>query len=96
MENFTDLIINLHPGAKENLISGWMENGSLKIKIREKPIAGKANRSLLKFLSKSLGMKRSEIEIISGMKSRKKKIRFWGVEESVLTLEFNKLIDYEP
>jgi len=96
MATFTDLIIKLHPGARENLIICWMDNGFLKINIREKPIEGKANRSLLKFLSKSFNINRSEIEIISGKKSRKKKIRFWGIEESTLKLKINRLIDHEP
>jgi uncharacterized protein (TIGR00251 family) len=96
MAIYTDLKINLQPGAKEDLICCWMVNGALKIKIRGKPIKGRANQDLLKFLAKSLRMRRSEVEIISGEKSRKKRIRFWGIADSALKSEINKLINQDP
>jgi hypothetical protein len=46
----------------------------LKIAIKAPPEKGKANQELIKFLSKKLRIPKSEINIISGLKSRRKEI----------------------
>ena len=65
--------IYLQPASKEDKVVGLYE-GNLKIKIKEKPIEGKANEYLIKFLSKLFKVPKSEISIISGETSKKKRI----------------------
>jgi uncharacterized protein (TIGR00251 family) len=48
---FIALNIHVIPGSKLNQIAGFMDNGSLKIKIKAKPIEGKANKELIKVLA---------------------------------------------
>lgn len=74
--------IHLIPGSKLNQIVGYMDNGSLKVKIKAKPIEGKANKELLKYLSEVLEIKLSEIEIESGFTSRNKIVRIWKVDKA--------------
>ena len=50
------------------------KNGSLKCFIKSPPEKGKANKELIEFLSKSLGIAKKDIEIISGLTSRKKRV----------------------
>ena len=59
------------PPAK---ISGLLD-GMLKIKITAAPEKGKANQSLIKFLSALLGIKKNTISIISGQTSQVKQIQ---------------------
>jgi hypothetical protein len=47
-------------------------DGSFKIWIKEKPIKGKANESVIKLLSKYYKTAKSDIQIISGETSNKK------------------------
>lgn len=47
----------------------------LKIKIKAPAEKGRANRELIKFLAKEFKIKKSQIEIIKGEKSRQKIIR---------------------
>ena len=59
--------IRLHPGSSQEKIIG--EGDSYEVWIKEKPIDGKANKSLEKFLKKYF---RKSVKVISGFKSRKK------------------------
>ena len=74
--------VHVIPGSKLNQIAGYMDNGSLKIKLKAKPLEGKANKELVKFLSEILDIKTSEIEIDMGFTSKNKIIRIWNVEKS--------------
>jgi len=60
----------IKPSSKENEIKGFDSNKSAyKINIKEKAKDNKANKELIKFLSKVLGKK---VKIKSGFKSREK------------------------
>lgn len=65
------LKIHLQPGAKKNEIVG-MHGDAVKIKIKAPPVEGKANEALIEFLSETLGVARSKIEIVRGHTSRQK------------------------
>lgn len=47
----------------------------LKIRLTAAPIDGKANKHLVKYLSKQFKVKQSAITIVSGHSSRQKKLR---------------------
>lgn len=69
--------VRVQPGAARNEIVG-VQGDALKIKINAPPVKGKANKALIDFLAKELGVKRSEVEIVSGHMSRVKKIKVIG------------------
>ena len=52
---------------------------SLKVRITAAPVAGAANKHLLKFLAKQLRVARSQISIASGATSRAKSIAIEGI-----------------
>jgi len=80
--NWVRYKVHVIPGSKINQLVGFMDDGSLKIKIKAKPIVGKANRELIKFLADVLEIKASEVEIDSGFNSRDKIVRIWDVEKT--------------
>ncbi|WP_456422550.1 DUF167 domain-containing protein [Thermococcus sp.] len=66
----TILLVYVQPNAKRNEIEGVDEwRGRLKVKIKAPPVGGKANKELVKFLSKVLG---AEVELVRGETSREK------------------------
>ncbi len=69
--------VRVQPGASKNEIVGMQED-VLKIKISAPPVQGKANKVLIQFLAKQLGVKRSQVEILSGHTSRIKTIHVVG------------------
>lgn len=70
--------LKVTPNASKNEICGVMDDGSgqqlLKVKVTAIADDGKANKALLKFLSKEWDVSSSNIEIISGKTARNKKI----------------------
>ena len=65
------LKIHIQPGAKKNEVAGTYGD-AVKIKIKAAPVEGRANEELIKFLAKTLSVKRSDIVIRSGLSSRQK------------------------
>jgi uncharacterized protein (TIGR00251 family) len=66
------LKIHLCPNASKDSICGTYNDDYIKITLNEKPIDGKANQSLIKFLSKKLKIAKSNIIITKGLTSRDK------------------------
>ena len=71
------LKVYVQPGASKSSVSGE-HDGYLKIKISSPPVEGKANEALAEFLSEALNVRKSRIEILEGLKSRKKLLRISG------------------
>ena len=49
-------------------------DGKIKVKIKEQPIEGKANKYLLKYLSEIFGVPKSKIELLKGENNPHKKV----------------------
>lgn len=60
------------PGSKKNELRD-VSDGALKVCCTQIPEKGKANRALIEVLAKSLGLKRSQISIVSGETDTHKK-----------------------
>ncbi len=55
------------------------EDGLYKVKLTAPAVEGKANKALIAFLAKALGLSRSGIEIRSGELARTKTVRIKGL-----------------
>jgi len=67
-ENHPDgvvLPVRAQPGSRKNELRGEHE-GMLKVCVTPAPEKGKANKAIAEFLAKTLGLKKSQIELISG------------------------------
>jgi len=75
------------PREQEEKIT--IEEGELVFYTREPPIAGRANASLLNFLSRKLRIPRSKIEIVHGKRDRSKTVRIYDarIEDIVKRIE---------
>ncbi len=79
MVNIKTIIkIKLIPRSSRNAVVG-KENDVIKIKLTAPPVEGKANKALVQFLAKKLGLPKRDIEIVSGEHSREKSIRINGL-----------------
>lgn len=65
--------IKVTPRSSRCEIAG-VQDGVLKLKITAPPVEGKANEECIRCLSEIVGVKRNQITIISGHKSRIKTI----------------------
>ena len=76
----SEIRIRLLPGSSMNRITG-REEDVYRIKVTAPPNDGKANKGLIRLLSKQLGTARGNIEIVSGKLSRNKTVRIAGLTE---------------
>ena len=69
------LALKVTPGARKNEILGWEDDYPqvgrvLKVKIAAPPVEGKANKEIVLFLAKALGVTKSSIEVVHGTSGR--------------------------
>jgi len=69
------LALKVTPGARKNEILGWEDDYPqvgrvLKVKIAAPPVEGKANKEIVLFLAKVLGVTKSSIEVVHGTSGR--------------------------
>ena len=69
--------VKVQPASDKNDIVG-VQGDALKIKINAPAVEGKANKALVEFLARKLGVKNSGVEIISGHTTRLKRIKVKG------------------
>ncbi len=59
------------PGSKKNEIRG-QQDGALKVSVTQIPEKGKANKTILEFLAKTLGFRKSQVVLVSGLTASRK------------------------
>jgi uncharacterized protein (TIGR00251 family) len=76
------LILELHvqPGASRTEFAG-RHGERIKVRIRARAADGKANEALIQFLAAHFGVPRRCVTIISGAKSRTKRVAIEGAQE---------------
>ena len=70
--------IRVVPRASKTEIVGEMD-GAVRVRVSSAPVDGAANAELIKLFAKTLGVARSNVEIVSGLASKTKRIRVTGV-----------------
>jgi uncharacterized protein (TIGR00251 family) len=86
------LPVRAQPGARRNEVSG-VQDGMLKVCVTQSPEKGKANKALIEVLSKSLGMRKSQIELVSGETSSQKRFLIRGVTGEELLRRIEAFIE---
>lgn len=65
------LPVKAQPGSKKNEIRGE-QDGALKVCVTQVPEKGKANKTIADFLAKTLGFRKSQIELFAGPTASRK------------------------
>jgi len=80
------LHLRIQPTASRSEIAG-LHGQRLKIRLQSPPQDGKANRELIRFLSETLRIKKSSVDLIRGQTSRDKTVRITGISvDQLVTL----------
>ena len=82
--NGIELKIRAVPRASKNEIQG-VHDHALKIRLTTPPIDGKANQALIKFLSKTLHISKSQVQLVRGEISRHKTVRVLGLSTEYIS-----------
>jgi len=75
------LILELHvqPGAQRSEFAG-MHGERIKVRVAAPAVDDKANGALIEFLADYFGVPRRNVSIVSGVKSRSKRVAIEGVD----------------
>lgn len=82
------LKVHITPNSAKNHTAGFYGD-SLNIKIKAPAVDGKANKALISFLADLISVKKSQIKIISGEKSRNKILLITAVNKEFVHRIFN-------
>lgn len=67
------LLIKAVPGARRDEVSGWLGE-RLKVRVAAPPEDGKANAAICALLARELGLRESQIRIVSGLSRAEKSV----------------------
>jgi uncharacterized protein len=67
------------------------DEGELRVRLTAAPVQGKANLALVKFLARILGVPRRDVEIVSGVASRHKRVRIASLSAEELGDRLDRL-----
>jgi uncharacterized protein (TIGR00251 family) len=80
------LTVRVQPRASKDEVAGEM-GGALKVRLRAPAVEDRANEALVEFLAELLKTSRSAVSILSGERSRVKRVEIRGVtRQQVLNL----------
>ncbi len=74
------LKVKVEPGSSKSAIVGPYGDG-IKVKLTSPPVEGRANKELIDILSKTLKVRKKDIEIVSGQSSKNKVVRLIGLNK---------------
>jgi uncharacterized protein len=77
-EGAATFVVRVQPRASQDEIAGEM-GGALKVRLRVPAVEGRANEALIEFLAQLLKTPRSAVRILSGDRSRTKRMEIRGV-----------------
>lgn len=69
--------IRVVPRASKSEIVGEVE-GCLKVRISAPPVDGAANQEVVRLFAKAFGVAKSNVSIVSGETSKRKRVRVFG------------------
>lgn len=72
------LTLRVVPRARKSEIVG-VHGDALKVRLAAPPVEGAANRALVAFLARRLGVRKQQVSITSGERSRQKRVHVAGL-----------------
>jgi uncharacterized protein (TIGR00251 family) len=89
------ITVKVMPRARKTEIAGLMADGTIKIRVAAPPVGGAANRVLVEFLSQTLGLPKSQIDIIAGETAERKLISMVGISPVAVDAAFQRLLTHK-
>jgi uncharacterized protein (TIGR00251 family) len=75
------LTLRVTPRARQNKVAG-KGGDAWKVSVTAPPEDGRANDAVIELLADALGIKRRQIEILTGLSSRNKVVRIAGLTDA--------------
>jgi len=79
---FTEITVRAKPGAKVPGIT--VDDGIVTVRVRQRAVEGAANEAVVEALAQHLRIPKARIRIERGEKSRQKRVRITGLDETAV------------
>lgn len=86
--------VRAQPGARRNELRG-VQDGMLKVCVTQAPEKGKANKAVAELLSKTLGLKKSQVELLAGETSHQKRFLVRDITPHELAERIEQILSSE-
>lgn len=63
---------------------GEVSGGRLKVAVNAPPVDGKANAAVVEALAAALGVRKADVSIVAGQRSKRKSVRVMGLRREAL------------
>ena len=88
------LPVKATPSASRNLLKCW-RNGLLHVSVTVAAERGKANKALCAVIAKELGLRKSQVTLLSGQTSARKRFTIHGITARDLAARIQQRVDSE-
>ncbi len=85
------ITIRVHPSSSKNEITAFRE-GAWYVRVAAPPVRGKANAELLDYLSRLLGIRKSNLSVVRGTTAHVKVIAVEGLSQEEITAKLSSAI----
>jgi len=68
------VVVKVIPRAQRNEVAGFLDDGSLKLKVAAVPEKGEANREVCRILAELFDIPERQVTIVSGRTSQRKRV----------------------
>lgn len=86
------LRVRVQPRASRCEITDVKEE-YLKVRVNAPPVEGAANRACRDYLAKQFGIAKGSVEILSGEKSREKRILLKGIDKDTISSQISEMLE---
>jgi uncharacterized protein YggU (UPF0235/DUF167 family) len=73
------IAVKVVPRAATEAVVGWLDDGSLKVRVTAPPEGGRANAAVEALLAAALGLKKSAVRIVGGHGATHKRVEVDGL-----------------
>ena len=80
------------PNAGRNALGG-LHDGALKVHLSAQPEQGKANKALIAYLAKALGVARGDLTLVAGHTARTKTLAVEGLSAVELAARLRRVLE---
>jgi uncharacterized protein (TIGR00251 family) len=77
------LSVHVLPRSSKEEVAGFSE-GAARIRLTAPPVENRANEALVLFLSRTLGIPRRQVELVAGVRGKRKIVRVHGFTQEEL------------
>ena len=73
------IAVKVVPRAATEAVVGWLDDGTLKVRVTAPPQEGRANAAVEALLAATLGVKKSAVRIVAGHSAAHKRVEVDGL-----------------